>query len=299
MSFFHSFSLLIPILFMAAGGFLLSRLGRGGFSQATLVKVVTDFLSPMLIFVSLARSDISARLTLRLGAAASLVVLGLLGLCLIYCRIFRQDLRGFSPPVMFMNSGFIGIPLLKLAGGTAAMNLDIVYDQVQTLYIFTLGLLIITGGFSLRGLKEIIKTPILWSILGGFLFRFLGWTLPPALVTTLEFGGNAAPPLAAAALGAALAETRLRFDPHLLGGLALRFAGGFFLALASCQLLGLDGLEARVVLVASTLPSAVFSSVLPLRYGVKADFAGTMVVVSTLLGALTIPLVLILAERLF
>ncbi|MGB4407146.1 MAG: hypothetical protein WBI82_09845 [Sphaerochaeta sp.] len=50
-----------------------------------------------------------------------------------------------------------------------------------------------------------------------------------------------------------------------------------------------------IVLVASALPYAVFTSVLPIRYGVRSDYAGTMVIVSTILGIITIPLSFLLA----
>ena len=70
---------------------------------------------------------------------------------------------------------------------------------------------------------------------------------------------------------------------------------GFLIALASVFIFNIQGTARTVVLVASSLPSAVFSSMLPLRYGVKADYAGTMVVVTTILGIFTIPLAFTLA----
>jgi len=259
------------------------------------VKVITDFLMPLLIFRALYISDIGGREVLGLAGVCTFVVAVLLILSLAYCRIFRVEVRGFVPPVIFMNSGFLGIPLMKLWQGTAAMNLIVIYDQVQTLYIFTLGILIIAGGLTLKGFRGMVRSPILWAILAGFAFRFSGLRLPQVVLTTMEFGGDAAPPLAAVALGTALGSTSLRLDRHLAAALLFRFAGGFFAGLAGCFLLGISGQARTVALVASSLPSAVFTSVLPLRYGVRADFAGSMVVISTLLGIFTIPFSFFLA----
>jgi len=289
----QSFLQLLPILVITGGGYLLSRIYN--LSQDTLVKVIVDFLMPMLIFHALYTSDISAALVLGLAGVTTFIVVSLLLLSYGYAKISGVDAREFIPPVIFMNSGFLGIPLMKLWGGMAAMNLIVIYDQIQTVYIFTLGIMIVTGGFSFRGTKEMVKSPILWSIFLGFGFRFLNVPVPAHLLTTLEFGGDAAPPLAALALGVFLGETAFHFNRHLFAGLLLRIGGGFLCGLAGSLIFGLEGMSRVVVLVASSLPSAVFSSVLPMRYGVKADFAGTMVVVSTVLGIITIPLAFFLA----
>ncbi|RKX73990.1 MAG: hypothetical protein DRP60_10970 [Spirochaetes bacterium] len=289
----QSFLQLLPIFVITGGGYLLSRIYN--LSRDTLVKVIVDFLMPMLIFHALYTSDIRAALVLDLAGVTTFIVASLLLLSYGYAKISGADARQFIPPVIFMNSGFLGIPLMKIWGGMAAMNLIVIYDQIQTVYIFSLGIMIVTGGFSFRGMKEMVKSPILWAIFLGFGFRFLNVPVPDPLLTTLEFGGNAAPPLAALALGVSLGETAFHFNRHLFAGLLLRIGGGFLCGLAGSVIFDLEGMSRVVVLVASSLPSAVFSSVLPMRYGVKADFAGTMVVVSTVLGIITIPLAFFLA----
>lgn len=290
---FQSFLLLLPILVLAGGGFFLSKIYK--LSQDTLVKVIVDFLTPMLIFHALYISDIGASEILSLAGVTTFVVGSLLLLAFLYCRIAGIAAGEFIPPVIFMNSGFLGIPLMKLWGGLAAMNLIVIYDQIQTIYIFSLGILLITGGFSTRGLKEMMKSPILWAIFAGFAFRFLSIPVPLSILTTLDFGGSAAPPLAAVALGISLGEMKIHFNRHLFAALVLRFVGGFLLGLAGAMIFQLEGTSRTVVIVASSLPSAVFTSVLPLRYGHNAEFSGTMVVISTILGILVIPVTFWLA----
>ena len=288
-----SFVLLLPILLLVGGGYLLSRFHT--LSQDTLVKAITDFLMPLLIFQSLYTGDIAPELIMKMAGATTFVVLLLFAASWVYAKTAGIRIGSFTPSVTFMNSGFLGIPLMKLWGGLSAMNLVVIYDQIQTIYIFTLGIAVITGGFGLRGLKEMIKSPILWAIVLGFTFKILSIPIPNPLLEALEFGGNTAPPLAAFTLGAALGEMRFRFDRHLLVGLILRFIGGFLFGWAASSLFGLEDLSRTVVVIASCLPSAVFTSVLPLRYGSDADFGGTMVVVTTVLGILTIPLSFYLA----
>ena len=62
------------------------------------------------------------------------------------------------------------------------------------------------------------------------------------------------------------------------------------IGLLAANLFGLQGMAKVVVTVTAALPSAIFTSVLPIRHNKDANFATTMVLLSTLLGAFTIPL---------
>ncbi|MDY0287594.1 MAG: AEC family transporter [Sphaerochaeta sp.] len=288
-----SFVQMLPILVLALGGYIFAK--HHIINQDTLVVIISDLFMPALIFISLYKSDIHASLVMDLAGATTLVVALLALSSFLYATLFKLDKRAFMPSLIFMNSGFLGIPLMQLWGGKPAMNLIVIYDQIQTIFIFTLGILIITGGLTRKSLGSIVRSPILWAIFAGFFFRITGLVIPPALVTTCEFAGGAAPPLAAFILGVSLKNIKWHLDRHIAGGLIIRFVGGFLFALLATHLFGITGMGRSVVLVASTLPSAVFSSVLPIRYGVPSDFGSTMVILSTILGIFTIPLSFMLA----
>ena len=289
----ESFLILLPLILLVAGGYFFSRIFS--ISEDTLVRCVTDFFMPLLVFHALVTSDINLVETLKLGAAASFVVFSLLALSAIYCRLFQLDFKAFAPPIIFMNSGFLGIPLMELWGGFAAMNLIVIYDQVQTFYIFTIGIIVVSAGFSLKGLVEMAKSPLLWAIVLGFGGKYLNVPIPSPLLKAIHYCGAGAPALATFALGCSLTRHGLKPDRHLAVGLLLRFGFGFTAGLLAVSFLGITGTARTVVLVASSLPSAVFSVVLPLRYGVNSTFAAGMVLLSTVLGILTIPLAIFLS----
>jgi predicted permease len=194
-----------------------------------------------------------------------------------------------------MNSGFLGIPLMKLLGGSEAMNLTVIFDQFNTFIIFTMGIIVVSGGFSLRGVKEMVKSPLLWAIGAGFLFRFLRIPLPePMLQQWISALPRHRPwrfsPSDAASPNANSNSISISPPiPHPDGRRILRGS-------SRGQAPSLSGAAAQVVIVASALPSAVFSFVLPLRYGVKPQYAGSLVFVSTVLGIVTVPLSISLAE---
>jgi len=284
----NSFVLFFPLFVLIAGGFGLGRLYS--LSGETLIRTVTDFFFPALIFHSLYTTDLQFGALGRLAGASVLVSLLLLLVAAGYAALFRLDYRSFIPPIIFPNSGFLGIPIMKFWGGLAAMNAVVVFDQVQALLIFTLGLLIVTGGFSVWGQKEMAKSPLLWAIVLGFAYNLLDFRLPEMVLDTFSFCGGAAGPLAVFALGCSLSKCRPVLSIHLLVGLAIRVVLGFLAGVAATCLFGLEGSTRTVVIVASSLPAAVFSFVLPARYGVESELPGALVLISTVLGVVTVPL---------
>ena len=289
-----SFLILLPLIFLALGGYFLSEFYS--LSEDTLIRIVTDFFMPVLIFYSLYTSDINLAKTMRLLGAVSIGLAILFIASFVYCRLFKLDFKAFAPSILFMNSGFLGIPLMKLWGGFAAMNYIVIYDQIQTFYIFTIGIVIVTGGFTLVGVREMIKSPLLWAIVAGFLFKHLEIPVSNNLIETLGYCGAGAPALATFALGCSLRKRKVVADIHLLSGLILRFVFGFLAGWAATVLLNITGMERIVVLVASSLPSAVFSVVLPLRYGIDARFAGSLILISSILSVFIIPIVFYLGS---
>lgn len=286
--------ILFPLFLSVAAGYFFKK--RFDIPETPLVRIITDFSMPMLVFHSLYSARLESAELAGLAGAASFVVavLGLAGFA--YAKARRLDLKAYLPPVIFINSGFLGIPLMKLWGGTEAMNIIVVYDQVQTMYVFTLGILLVTGGLTAKGLVEIVKSPLVWAIVLGFGFSALRIRLPGFLLGGFEFAGSAGPPLAAFALGASIATRKPRLTVDLAAGLALRMAGGFIAGWVGAEAFGLEGTARTVTIVASSLPSAVFSCVLPERYGVDSAHAGSMVVASTILGIMAIPLAFALAQ---
>ncbi|MFP4231113.1 MAG: AEC family transporter [Spirochaetaceae bacterium] len=288
--------ILSPLVLLILGGFFMASFFT--LSEETLVRVVSDFFMPLLIFEALYRSRVSADAVGQLAAAAIIVLVVLLLVTVAYAALTGVDRRAFGLPVLFMNSGFLGIPLMQLWGGAGPMNLIIIYDQVSTMFLFTLGIFMAAGGFSSRGLRGVATSPMLWALAAAFLLRFLDVPLPELLLSSFEFAGNAAPPVAAFTLGASLAHQRIRLDVHMVAGVVLRFFGGLAAALLAAWILGLQGELRVVVIVASALPAAVMSYVLPVRFGSDPSHARSVVVVSTFLSFFWIPVAFHLAGAL-
>jgi len=291
----QSFIILLPLFLLILSGFVMGRLVE--LTEDTLLRILADFFMPMLVFSSLYLSPISPLEMLTLSGSVVFVIILTLSAALIYTFISKTDKRIFTLPVIFMNSGFLGIPLMQLWGGYEAMNIIIIYDQIQTFFIFTLGYFLLEGGVSAKGFSASAKSPILWAVVAGFLFNLINLTIPEPIIKTFSFAGDAAPPLAAFALGHSLSgRGKGSISIHVLAGIILRIAGGFLCGILAVKIFNISGIMKTVILVTSALPAAVFSYVLPARLGYESDIAREIVIISTILGVVTIPLSFYLAE---
>ncbi len=288
--------ILIPLFFVIGSGFVFSKIFD--ISEDTIVRLVTDFFMPLLVFGSLYRTTNTLGEIADIAGSTIFVVAFLLLISLIYGKIVKVNLRYFIPPVIFMNSGFLGIPLMQLWGGNIPMNMIVIYDQIQTLMIFTLGILIVTGGISSAGLKEMLKSPLLWAIILGFTFKLTNIHLPDLLLKTTDFAGIPAPTLAAFAVGCSLSNRRVKLNIHLISGITFRIILGFTAGYLAVKMFNITGTLKTVIIVASSLPSAVFSYVLPVRYGIEAEYPSSMIFLTSLLSILTIPISFYLASLL-
>ncbi len=294
---FDTFTVLLPLFVLMGGGWILGA--AFSIDEESLTRILTDFFMPLLVFGSLYQSDITPPDMADLLGTVVFMVFTLYALAFVYSRMSGVDIRGFAMPVIFMNSGFLGIPLMQLWSGNAAMNIIIVFDQIQTLFMFTLGFFIVGGGFTLKGLRLSVLSPILWAVILGFSANLLQLQLPAVLIDTCSFAGNAAPPLAAFVVGSSLSSKRLHIDRDVIGGIFLRMGIGLLVGFAAVFLFNLEGLTRTVVIVSSALPAAVFSYVLPSRYGADTEHAQNIVVISTIISVITIPFTFVCAELLF
>lgn len=258
---------------------------RRDLDQRALIALVLDVLMPALILDSLISTEISAAEFGRLVLATVVVVALLIVPCIPVARLVGMRLGTFAPPVLFMNSGFIGIPLLGLLGGAAGTACAVTYDQVQTLMIFSLGLALVAGRSSgWRILHEMGRSPIVWSIAAAALVRGVGLELPEGLRHAVRFVGAGASPVALVLVGVAMRQLPVRLTRSVVAATLLRIVGGAAAGFLVARLLHLEGTPRMTVTLLSALPSAVFSYVLASRYDAEPAYAAATVVATTAVG---------------
>lgn len=277
-----------PVFLLAAVGFAWVKLGFE-YRMEFVTRLTMTLAVPCLIFTALMGTQVDA------GALATLSVAALVAYALVtivmwmLVRAGRLDRRTFLAPLIFGNTGNLGLPLALFAFGDVGLGYAVVVFAVMAILSFTFGIWLVSDGGSLA---KVIREPVVLATLAGALFLWQGWQTPTFLTNTLGLIGQMAIPLMLITLGVAVA----RLQPGTFGLAiilsALKAALCVACALVAGLWFGLPPTALAVLIVQVATPVAVTSYLLAEKYGADADSVAGLVVVSTLMSVITLPLIL-------
>ncbi len=293
----QSVDLSLTVLEIVAPVFILAALGFGwvkfGFEYRIqfVTRLAMTLAVPCLIFTALMKTDLekSTLSTFLLACLAGYAVIAVLGLALV--RITGLDQRTYLAPLIFGNTGNLGIPLALFAFGEAGLGYAVVVLAVTSVLSFTIGIYLVAGkGSGGKALKE----PMVWATLLGGLFLWQDWHTPTFLTNALDLIGQMAIPLMLITLGVAVARlTPGKVSRAVLLSLVkllICVAVGWGIGL----LFGLDQVAFGVLVLQLATPVAVTSYLLAEKFNADSEAVAGMVVVSTLISVVALPLLLAL-----
>jgi hypothetical protein len=286
MEIFKPLSPVIPVFFLIALGFTFARWKR--ISLASVTEIIVYLGTPSLVFTSLSSKPLYAGelATLFCGILAIYAGVGLL--IEVYFVVFRFHSRGFALPALFMNAGNMGIPLALFAFGHAGMQRATLLFVMCTFLQYSVGIFILQD----RGnWKEVFRLPLIYATIVGLGFNLFQLRIPELLFQPLAMLGQAIIPLMLVSLGYRLYNVASLQWGHALGGALVRIVGGFGAANLAVILIGAEGVNRQVLLLYGCLPSAVVNFVLTEKYRQDPELAASIVVLSTFISVVTIPIV--------
>lgn len=282
------FAIIAPVLIAAGIGFGWGRFGRD-FDVEFVTSLVTDVGAPCLIFHTLANLSVAAReFVVMVGAAALVLSLSACAGTAVL-RAVRLPLRAFLPSLVFANTGNMGLPLSSLAFGEAGLALAIGVFALSAVAQFTVGAAISSGRLSLRLLA---RMPLLYALPPALAFMLTGAKPPAWLEATTELIGLMTIPLMLITLGVSVAKLTVASVRRSLALAALKLLLGFSLGIGVAHLFHLEGAARGVLIVQSSMPVAVFNYLFAQRYRRAPEEVAGLVVISTALSFLTLPMLL-------
>ncbi|PIE10725.1 MAG: transporter [Rhodobacterales bacterium] len=277
-----------PVFVLAAIGFIWVKTGHD-YRMEFVTRLTMTLSVPCLIFVALMKTEIDpkALADLTLASLASYAAVTAIFAGLLAAAGLSQ--RTFLAPLVFGNTGNLGLPLAIFAFGDTGLGLAVVVFAVMAVLSFTFGVWLVSGGGSLM---KVVKEPLVGATLAGALFLWQGWETPRVVTNTLELIGQMAIPLMLITLGVAIARL------HIAGiGRAVLLSAVKLVICAAIPWviggwMGLDDMARAVLTVQIATPVAVTSYLLAEKYGADAQSVAGLVVTSTLLSVLGLPLIL-------
>ncbi|WP_334063849.1 AEC family transporter [Limimaricola cinnabarinus] len=277
-----------PVFALACIGFVWVRLGLA-YDVPFVSRMAMTISVPCLIFVALMQTEIdpAALATLSLASAASYALLA--ALLALLLTLLRLDMPTYLAPLIFGNTGNVGLPLALFAFGQEGLGYAVVVFAVMAIGSFTFGIWLVAGRGSLG---RVLREPLVWSTVLGALFLWRGWQTPKVVTNTLDLVGQMAIPLMLITLGVAVARLRPGTLALSTGLSAVKIALCAAVAAGFGLWFGLPPVAFAVLVLQISTPVAVTSYLLAEKYGSDAQAVAGLVVSSTLLSVAALPLIL-------
>ena len=306
---------LTPVFLLIAAGYLA---GRRDWIRESAVRDLSNLvfllLIPALLFRTMSAVNVQA-LDLRPLAAYFPAALALLGASIAW-RGFNRASVVMALGGIFSNMVMIGITLVELAYGKAALVTLLTLVSVHALILLTVGSVVLelvvarearAGGeraphvleTAWSAFKGALIHPIPLPIMSGLLFAQTGWGLPAVVDKPLQLLGSAFGPIALVLVGVTLARTPLR--GHLRQALWITVSKNLVLPLmvgALAWTIGITGVPLTVMVVAAALPTGANVFLFAQRYDVAQELTTAGMGLSTALALFTLTFVMLVMSYL-
>ena len=291
--YFKLFEVLFPVFFVIGVGYYLGKK-----DPKLNIKFITNFAgnigTPAMIFYTITTTGISLTVFIDYFVYAILAIIGFSLVGLIFLFILKRDVISELPPLILPNTGNMGIPICLFAYGTNGLGVASAIASVVILFHFTIGVFLAKKEFTF---SLVLKSPPSYAILISILFLYFNLKVPVFLENTTFLLTYATIFLVLMSLGVALAKLRVKswFNAIILG--LVRVISGPIIGYTIIYLFKLEGIAAGVLLIQSAMPSAVLTYLVGSMYSSKkvVDGVASIIVTSTLLSFITIPIVVFIA----
>lgn len=206
------------------------------------------------------------------------------------------------------NVGFLGIPMLALLMGEAAVGHVMMILAVDLIVFGSLIVMIIVGSrdgrMSLAILRTLgiglVKNPMIVSIVLGLSWSASGVPIPNPLNEFVMILGNAATPGALFAIGASLAsKSAERVEVAAWLSFCKLVLHPFAIAIAALYVFDVDPYAAAVMIAAASLPVAGNIYMIAQHYGVAPQRVSASILISTAVSILTVSSVIAWVNQLY
>ena len=299
---------MIPVFLAIAPVFLLIMLGyglrRGGIPSIEFWnlndRLVYWVLMPALFFVKISEADLTSPELISLsailyGSFFAAVAIGVL----ISMRMDAADGTSVMQGSARFNT-FIALALAEALYGTpglqiAVLGAAILVPVVNVTIVSVMSLRLGAGKGGLLG--ELLRNPLILSILAGIIFNLLGLRNVVILHDVAAILGQAALPIMLMCVGANLKLRGLQAEvAPVLSSMFGKFVVFPMSAVLVIYLMQPSQLTAEVAIIFAALPVGVATYTLAREMGGNSSMMATIITVQTLLSFLTLPFTLLLAR---
>lgn len=293
--------IVLPVFLVIGAGYAMrrARILTEEADQSLLGVLIKLFVPCLALDVIIGNETLMRPVNLVLPPLAGFASVALgLGVSLLAARVFIKDRttrRTFACATGLQNYGYIPLPLCQALFGREVVGILFAFNLGVEVAMWTLAVATISGHQAGRRWWAPLLNPPILAVVAGIVLNFLGaghWT-PSSVNIAWHMLGLCAVPLGLLLTGAVLAD---HATPHVLrtGWAAMTLGIAIRLGIMPVLILLMAGLAdpalRSVLVVQAAMPSAVFPIVLAKMYDGDMPTALRVVLGTSLVGLVTIPL---------
>lgn len=263
--------------------------------KGVLAALLIDFVVPCMIVNSFIgkSTENAAQLGMAFVYSIVLCLLGIL-ITLLTGRIVKLDYRGvYNFACSFSNAAYMGFPLINALFGDTGIMYASAYVTVFNILLWTVGYMFFANVKSPKDIcTALVKCPPIIGVVIGLIVYFGHIQITDVIVQPVSMIGDMNTPLSMVITGITVAQSHVR---KLLKNVYLWLAVLVRLLIIPCvcaivfSVLNIKGMTAFVCLILEACPAAAITTMLAVQYGKDEEYAAGVVVVSTLLSIITLP----------
>ena len=291
------FEVLSPVFFIVGIGYFLGK-KSSNIDTSFITNYSANFGTPALIIFGVMSSGVTYSMFADyfIYWLIAMAIFGIVGV--IFLVLMKKDCIRELPPFILPNTGNMGIPICLFAYGTFGMGVAASISAVIVLLHFTLNVFLASKKFNIL---VIVKSPSFYAILITVAFLYFEIEAPTFVLNTVMLLAYAMIVLILMSLGIALTQLKVfSLKSSIISSIG-RVVIGPIIGLILIKIFNLSGVGAGVLLIQSSMPSAILTYLIASMYSPKkvVDSIASTVVVSTLMSIVTVPAVVFIALKHF
>ena len=291
------FEVLFPVFLIIGIGYWYGKKDPK-FDTKFITTFAGNFGLPAIIFYSLTTTNISFELFLRFSYYITLYV-GIFAIIgLIILKILNKDIYRLLPPLILPNTGNMGMPLCLFAYGKIGLAIATAITSMILVFHFSLNILLASKKFSI---KPLLKCIPVYALLVSLLFVYFKIPAPKFLENATFLIGYSTIFLVLMSLGVALSKLKVFSVKETIIYSFIRVILGPIVGLVFVKIFNLSGVEAGVMFIQASMPSAVLTFLISEIYSPKkiSNSIASTVALSTFLSFFTLIVVVFISLKYF
>jgi len=291
------FEVLFPVFFIVGIGYYLGKRDPN-FDTTFITNYSANFGAPALFVFAITSSGVTYSVFSEYFIY-SIIALSFFALTgVVFLFFMKKDISRELPPFFLPNTGNMGIPICLFAYGTLGMGVAAAISSLVVLLHFTVNIFLASKKFDI---KIILKSPSTYAVIIAVGFLYFDMEMPKVVLNTVMLLGYAMIVMILMSLGVSLTQLKVfSFKSSVITSIG-RVIIGPLIGYLIIKIFNLSGYAAGVLLIQSSMPSAILTYLIASMYSPKeiVDNISSMIVVSTLMSLITVPIIVFISLKYF